>query len=59
MKFIAPTSPGTEIKVIPDRDAPTIPKATTYHLEFLFPEKNVWLSDFPFVNCDITNKLKK
>tara|TARA_B100000131_G_C18045857_1_gene584363 strand:- start:1117 stop:1242 length:126 start_codon:yes stop_codon:yes gene_type:complete len=37
----APTHPGTEIKVTPDSDAPTIPKATKYHGELLFAVKKV------------------
>jgi hypothetical protein len=39
-----PTSPGTEIKVTPDNAVPIIPKATRYHLEFLFAVKKVELS---------------
>jgi len=35
------TSPGTDIKVTPERDAPIIPKATTYQGDRLFPRKNV------------------
>ena len=34
-------SPGTDIKVIPERDAPTIPKATKYQGDSLFAEKKV------------------
>jgi hypothetical protein len=52
VKLIAPTSPGTEIKVIPEREAPTIPNATTYHGDSLFPEKKVLLSLSPFVKCE-------
>lgn len=40
-----PTSPGTEIKVIPEIAVPIIPKATKYHLEFLFALKKVSLSE--------------
>jgi len=42
---VLPTSPGTEIKVTPDRAVPIIPKATMYHLAFLFATKNVELSE--------------
>ena len=40
-----PTSPGTEIKVTPDRAVPIIPKATKYHFEFLLALKKVSLSE--------------
>ena len=40
-----PTSPGTEIKVTPDKAVPIIPKATKYHFEFLLALKNVSLSE--------------
>ena len=33
------TEPGIEIKVIPDKEAPIIPKATMYHGDFLSPVK--------------------
>jgi len=36
-----PTSPGTEINVTPEIVKPTIPKATRYHGEHLFPVKKV------------------
>jgi hypothetical protein len=36
-----PTSPGTEINVIPDKDAPIIPNATRYHGDSLLAEKKV------------------
>jgi hypothetical protein len=29
------------MKVTPEREVPIIPKATKYHLEFLFPVKKV------------------
>jgi hypothetical protein len=55
-----PTSPGTEIKVTPDNAVPIIPKATRYHLEFLFAVKKVELSDDFFeVKYDIPNKIRK
>ncbi len=37
------------MNVIPERDAPIIPKATKYHGDCLFAEKKVELSSFPFV----------
>ena len=40
------TIPGTETKVIPDKEAPIIPKATRYHGEFLSPLKKVSLEFF-------------
>ena len=52
-------SPGTDIKVIPERDAPTIPKATKYQGDSLFAEKNVWLSLDPVVKFEIKNSPKK
>ena len=39
----APTIPGTETKVTPEIDAPSIPMATIYHGDFLFPLKNASL----------------
>ena len=29
---VVPTQPGTDIKVTPESDVPTMPKATQYHL---------------------------
>ena len=52
-------SPGTEIKVIPERDAPTIPKATKYQGDSLFAEKKVWLSSLPVVKLEIIKSPKK
>jgi hypothetical protein len=40
-----PTSPGTEINVIPEIAVPIIPKATKYHFEFLLALKKVSLSE--------------
>jgi len=34
------------MKVTPDNDAPIIPKATTYHGDFLLPIKKVWFVAF-------------
>ena len=59
VKSIAPTSPGTEIKVIPDKDAPTIPNATIYHGDSLLPEKNVLLSLLPLVSCETRKSREK
>jgi len=36
----APTAPGIDMKVTPDKLAPIIPNATKYHLEFLLAVKN-------------------
>tara|TARA_X000000950_G_scaffold47597_2_gene55092 strand:- start:1511 stop:1687 length:177 start_codon:yes stop_codon:yes gene_type:complete len=53
------TDPGIEINVIPDKEAPIIPKATTYHGDFLSPIKKDSLeSDFE-VKKDISNRTKK
>ena len=41
--ILAPTSPGTEIKVTPDNEAPIMPKATIYQGDFLLPRKKVVL----------------
>jgi hypothetical protein len=38
------------MNVTPDRDAPIIPYATTYHGDTLFPIKNDWLSALLEVN---------
>ena len=35
------TDPGMEINVIPDNEAPIIPKATIYHGDFLSPTKKI------------------
>ena len=37
------TMPGTETKVMPEMDAPTMPKATMSHGLFLLPRKNASL----------------
>ena len=55
----SPTHPGTEIKVTPERDAPTIPNATIYHGDSLLPEKNVLLSLLPLVSCDTRKSREK
>ena len=47
------------MNVIPDKDAPTIPNATMYHGDSLFPEKNVLLSLLPFVKLETTNSNEK
>ena len=41
--FEESTQPGTDIKVTPDNDAPTIPKATKYQGEFRLALKNTSL----------------
>ena len=47
------------MNVIPDREAPTMPKATMYHGDSLFPEKKVLLSLLPFVKLETKNSSKK
>ena len=47
------------MNVMPDQDAPTIPNATMYHGDSLFPEKNVLLSLLPFVKLETTNSNEK
>ncbi len=58
--FADPTSPGTEIKVTPDKAVPIIPKATKYHLAFLLALKK---ASFPLlfllVKCAIANRIPK
>jgi hypothetical protein len=54
-----PTSPGTEIKVTPDREAPIIPKATKNQGDCLSPVKKVSVETFLEVNQDIKNKIAK
>jgi hypothetical protein len=55
-----PTSPGTEIKVTPESAVPIMPKATKYHLEFLFALKK---ASFPVLflltKWEIRNKIPK
>jgi len=56
---VLPTSPGTEIKVTPESEAPIIPKATIYQGDCRFPVKNALLSAFLPVNQEtINNKMK-
>ena len=57
--MLAPTSPGIEIKVTPDNEAPIIPNATIYHGDLLFPRKNVKLPEVLLVSLDITSRVKK
>ena len=54
-----PTSPGTEIKVTPDNEAPIIPKATKNQGDCLSPVKKVSLEMFLDVNQDIRNNSAK
>jgi len=44
--WLLPTHPGTDMKVIPEMDAPIIPKATRYHGDLRRPMKKVALSAF-------------
>ena len=57
--MLAPTSPGTEIKVTPDSEAPIIPNATTYHGDLLLPRKKVRLVDFLPVITEIIRRAAK
>jgi len=54
-----PTSPGIEIKVTPDNEAPIIPKATTNQGDCRLPVKNVSLLEFFEVNQDISTRTAK
>ena len=38
------TMPGTDTNVTPDKEAPTMPNATTYQGDFRFPRKKASLS---------------
>ena len=53
--WVDPTSPGIEIKVTPDNDAPIIPYATTYQGDVLLPIKKESLFDFLDVTQLIMN----
>jgi hypothetical protein len=56
----APTSPGTEINVTPDKAVPIIPKATKYHFELRLAIKKVELSaDFRDVKYEIPIRSRK
>ena len=57
--MVLPTSPGTDIKVTPDKEVPIIPKATKYHGEDLFALKKSVNLDFLVVRFDINNSTKK
>lgn len=59
MKLLLPTSPGTEMNVTPDKDAPIIPKATKNQGDCLSPVKKVSLEMFLEVNQDIRNNSAK
>ena len=54
-----PTSPGIEIKVTPDKEAPIIPNATTNHGDCLLPVKKVSLLEFFDVSQDIKTSIAK
>jgi len=47
------------MKVTPDRDVPTIPKATRYHGDFLSPIKKLLLLAPLLVNVDIRSRRAK
>ena len=51
--------PGTDMNVTPDKEVPTIPNATIYHLEFLLPVKKILLlSSFPVIYETANNTIK-
>jgi len=54
-----PTSPGTEIKVTPDREVPIIPNATRYQGEDLSALKKSLNFDFLEVKFEINNRIRK
>ena len=39
--------PGTDTKLTPEIDEPTIPMATTHQGDFYFPEKSIVIGAFP------------
>ena len=52
--------PGTDTKLTPEIDEPTIPMATTHQGDFLFPRKKASLSVlFLLVINDINNNTEK
>ena len=53
------TMPGTLTKVMPDIDAPTIPKATIYHGDRLLPLKKVLLSALRPVTWLMSSRTRK
>ena len=59
VKSIDFTQPGTDINVTPDKDAPTIPNATTYQGDCLFPTKKPLLSALRPVKYDISKRRAK
>ena len=44
MNCVSPTAPGTLMKVTPDNEVPTMPKATSIHGLLRLPMKNASLS---------------
>lgn len=54
-----PTTPGIDKKVTPEREAPIIPKATTYHGDCLFPLKKASLLFFLAVMNENDSSKKK
>ena len=48
-----------DIKVTPDKDAPTIPKATRYHGELRLAVKNISFESSFDTKNEITIKIKK
>jgi hypothetical protein len=51
--WVVPTNPGTDINVTPESEVPIIPKATTYHGDFLLAMKKVCDVAFREVRCAI------
>jgi hypothetical protein len=58
-KLLVATIPGTDTKVTPEILEPIIAKATTYHVDFLFPTKKPALSAFLPAIYDIVNRIAK
>jgi hypothetical protein len=54
-----PTSPGMEINVTPDKEAPIIPNATTNQGDCLLPVKNVSLLEFFEVSQEMKTSTAK
>ena len=53
------TMPGTETKVMPEMDAPTMPKATMGHGLFLLPRKNAALPAWRDVRRLMAKSIRK
>ena len=54
-----PTTPGIDINVTPEMEAPIMPNATRYHLLFLDARKKLELSlFFPVIHAMTSSKIK-